>query len=79
MNLDIRKNIIEKIKNDNEEQIVSTINESVITNDELVLPGLGVLLELFWNKLSDSEKTNIANIIKNSISDKNFNWVFYVY
>ncbi len=73
MNLDIRKNIIEKIKNDNEEQIVSTINESVITNDELVLPGLGVLLELFWNKLSDSEKMNIANIIKNSISDKNFN------
>ena len=79
MNLDIRKNIIEKIKDDNEEQIVSTINESVITNDELVLPGLGVLLELFWNKLSDSEKMNIANIIKNSISDKNFNWVFYVY
>ena len=73
MNLDIRKNIIEKIKNDNEEQIVSTINESVITNDELVLPGLGVLLELFLNKLSDSEKMNIANIIKNSISDKNFN------
>ena len=69
MNLDIRKNIIEKIKNDNEEQIVSTINESVITNDELVLPGLGVLLEIFWNKLSDSEKTNIANIIKNSIQN----------
>ena len=70
MNLDIRKNIIEKIKDDNEEQIVSTINESVITNDELVLPGLGVLLELFWNKLSDSEKTNIANIIKNFWSTK---------
>lgn len=69
MNLDIRKNIIEKIKDDNEEQIVSTINESVITNDELVLPGLGVLLELFWNKLSDSEKTNIANIIKNNIQN----------
>lgn len=69
MNLDIRKNIIEKIKNDNEEEIIATINESVITNDELVLPGLGVLLELFWNKLSDSEKTNIANIIKNSIQN----------
>ena len=64
MNLDIRKNIIEKIKDDNEEQIVSTINESVITNDELVLPGLGVLLELFWNKLSDSEKTNILILLR---------------
>lgn len=68
MNIDIRENIINKIKKDNEEEIIKTINESVITGDDLVLPGLGVLLELFWNKLSNNEKTNIANIIKNSIS-----------
>ncbi len=68
MNIDIRENIINKIKNDNEEEIIKTINESVITGDDLVLPGLGVLLELFWNELSNNEKTNIANIIKNSIS-----------
>lgn len=73
MDLDIRKNIIEKIKNDDEKAIIDTINESVVTSDELVLPGLGVMLELFWNKLSDKEKMNIANIIKNSIGDKNLN------
>ena len=71
MELDIRKNIINKIKDDNEEEILSTINESVITNNELILPGLGVLLELFWNGLSDSEKTKIANIIKNNIKKEN--------
>lgn len=71
MKLDIRKNIINKIKDDNEEEIVSTINESVITNNELILPGLGVLLELFWNKLSDNEKIKIANIIKNNIKKEN--------
>lgn len=64
MNIDIRANVIEKIKNDDEQTIINTINESVITNDELVLPGLGVMLELFWNDLNDSEKMNIANIIK---------------
>lgn len=71
MDLNIRKSIIEKIKNDDEKAIIDTINESVVTSDELVLPGLGVMLELFWNKLDYKEKMNIANIIKNSISDKN--------
>ncbi len=67
MDLDIRRNVIEKIKNDDEKTIVDTINESVVTGDELVLPGLGVLLELCWNGLSENEKMNIANIIKNNI------------
>ena len=75
MDLDIRKSIIEKIKNDDEKAIIDTINESVVTSDELVLPGLGVMLELFWNKLNYKEKMNIANIIKNSISDKNLSWI----
>ena len=71
MNIDIRENVIEKIKNDDEKVIIDTINESVITDDELVLPGLGVLLEIFWNELDDSEKMNIANIIKNKINEEN--------
>ena len=71
MTIDIRKNVISKIKGDNENDIIETINESVVTGDELVLPGLGVMLELFWNDLNDSEKINIANIIKNNI---NKNW-----
>lgn len=68
MELDIRKNVISKIKDDDEKSIIATINESVITNDELILPGLGVMMELFWNNLNDSEKMNIANIIKNNIA-----------
>lgn len=68
MDLDIRKNVISKIKNDDEKSIIAIINESVITNDELVLPGLGVMMELFWNNLNENEKMNIANIIKNNIA-----------
>lgn len=67
MDLDIRKNVISKIKDDDEKAIIATINESVITNDELVLPGLGVMMELFWNDLNDNEKMNIANMIKQNI------------
>ena len=73
MNINIRENVIEKIKNDNEEDLIAMINDSVITNDEIVLPGLGVMLEIFWNDLNDDEKLRIANIIKNNISKKNTN------
>ena len=69
MNINIRENVIEKIKNDNEEDLIAMINDSVITNDEIVLPGLGVMLEIFWNDLSDEEKMNIALIIKKKIAE----------
>ncbi len=67
MNINIRENVINKIKNDDNNEIIKTIDESVITGDELVLPGLGVMLELFWNDLTNAQKTNIANIIRNKI------------
>lgn len=67
MNIDIRKSVISKIKDDNEDAIVKTLNESVGTNNELVLPGLGVILEIFWNDLNNEVKYNIASIIKSKI------------
>lgn len=71
MDLDIRKNVIEKIKNDDEKTIIDTLNESVITGNELVLPGLGVMLEIFWNELKNEEKENIARIIKEKVRETN--------
>ena len=68
MNIDIRKSIIDKIKEDDESTLIKTIDDSITSGDELILPGLGVMLELFWNKLNKDEKSNIANIIKNSIN-----------
>ena len=70
MNLDIKRNIIDKIRDDNEKSIISTIEESISTNNELVLPGLGVILELFWKDLKKEEKENIASIIINNIKNK---------
>ena len=71
MDLDIRKNVIEKIKNDDEKTIIDTLNESVITGNELVLPGLGVMLEIFWNELKNEEKEIIARIIKEKVRETN--------
>lgn len=70
MDLSIRKNVIENIKSDNYEDIITAINESVTTGDEIVLPGLGVILELFWNDLKLEDKEYIAKIIKKNITNK---------
>lgn len=64
MNIDIRKSIISKIKDDDENSLIQTIDETVISNNELALPGLGVILELFWQNLNRDNKENIARIIK---------------
>ena len=71
MNIDIRKNVIDKIKNDDEKTIIETLNESVVTGNELVLPGLGVMLEIFWNQLDNETKQKIAKIIKNKVRENN--------
>lgn len=70
MNLDIRENIYTNLKDEDENEIINTINESVITNDEIILPGLGVILELFWNNLNDTEKLKIASIVREKIRNK---------
>ncbi len=66
MDLDIRRHVIDNLKDD-KDNISDIIEESVTINDEMVLPGLGVILELFWNKLSKEEKNNIINIIKDNL------------
>lgn len=70
MSLDIRENVISKIKNDTENDIIAAIDESVVTGNELVLPGLGVMMELFWTNLDKNLKMNIASIIKKNITNK---------
>ncbi len=67
MDLDIRRHVIDNLKDD-KDSILDTIEESVTINDEMVLPGLGVILELFWNELSKNDKDKIVNIIKDKIN-----------
>lgn len=63
LEIDIRKNIINNLKNEDVNGIISIIDESIISKDELVLPGLGVILELIWNDLNNNDKEKLANIV----------------
>ena len=68
-NIDIRNYIIENFKNDNIEKIRDSIETTISTRDEDALIGLGVLFELLWNKLSQEEKNESLENIRQSIKD----------
>ena len=68
MNVDIRKYIKDNFKNNSEDEIKSSIVESIKDKDEVTLPGLGVFFEVLWTNSNDDEKNNIVQIIKNNLN-----------
>lgn len=54
MDTDIRAYIKDNFKDAEEEDIRNSIEDSLATNDEVTLPGLGVFFEILWNG-SDEE------------------------
>lgn len=65
MNTDIRKYIRNNFKDSDIQEIESTIDESVKSNDEIVLPGLGVFFEMTWK--NESLHKQILDTIYNEI------------
>lgn len=73
MDTDIRKYIIENFKDSSPEEIEESIIESINSKDEIVLPGLGVMLEIIWSNSNDDFKKEIIKIIHDNINSKNKN------
>ncbi len=64
MNLSIREHIINNFKGDNYDTLRRTIDESVASQDEVTLPGLGVFLEIIWENADQELKNKLIDIIK---------------
>ena len=75
-NIDIRKYIIDNFKEDNEEKIRDSIETTIKFKDEDALIGLGVMFEILWNEMSDSEKEKSISLINKYI--KTVNWQFFL-
>lgn len=67
MELDIRKNIIENTKKDSVDDLISSLNNIIPSDDELVLPGFGVFFEILWQELNEKEKKDIISKIKKKL------------
>lgn len=65
--MDIRNYIRNNLSDWNEMDIRETILSSVNSNDEVVLPGLGVLFEMIWNGSNENQKKDIVEILYQDI------------
>lgn len=65
MNIDIREYIKNNFKGISNDDIRNSIEDALNSNDEITLPGLGVLFEIVWHNSSDKEKDAIINYISN--------------
>ena len=67
MNLSIREHIINNFKGDDYDTLRRAIDESVVSQDEVTLPGLGVFLEIIWENADQELKNQMIDIIKKRV------------
>lgn len=63
----IKEHIINNFKGDDYKALKAAIDESIESNDEITLPGLGVFFELVWKSADQELKNNLVEIIRQSI------------
>ncbi len=66
--MSIREHIINNFKGDDYDSLQSAINESIESNDEVTLPGMGVFFEIVWQGSDQKLKNEMLEIIKTRVS-----------
>ncbi len=56
MNFNLRGAIMSNIQGSSEEEVEATIVDAIQKGEEKMLPGLGVLFEVYWNQASEQQK-----------------------
>ena len=63
-NISIRKYIIDNFKNDNENEIKESIEDTINEGLEEALPGLGVFMEIILKNADNRLKKELIDILK---------------
>lgn len=67
--MSIREHIINNFKGDDYDSLQSAINESIESNDEVTLPGMGVFFEIIWEGADQELKNRMLQIIKDRVNN----------
>lgn len=67
MEMSIREHIINNFKGDDYNTLRQAIDESVTSQDEVTLPGLGVFLSIIWENADQELKNELIEIIKKRV------------
>ncbi|HHX16803.1 MAG TPA: small acid-soluble spore protein SspI [Mollicutes bacterium] len=71
MEIDIREYIKNNFKDSTSEEIRESIEEAIKKEENLTLPGLGVLFELLWENNNESNRKDIIDVLINSFKQGN--------
>lgn len=66
--MSIKDYIINNFKDNSKDEIKDSIEESISSNDEVVLPGLGVLFSIAWDNSDEDLKNKILDILEKKIN-----------
>ena len=67
MNLNLRNAIIHNVTGNSQRELEATIVEAIQSGEEKMLPGLGVLFELIWQKASNEEKHEMLELLETAL------------
>jgi len=68
VDIDLRQAVINNMKGADSATVSSTIADAIQVKKEQLLPGLGVLFEIYWNNISKEEQDKVANLISSKLS-----------
>ena len=68
MDLNLRHAIKSNINGNDADQLQATIVDAIQSGEEKMLPGLGVLFELYWNQASEEEKQTILKGLEEAVN-----------
>jgi len=66
--MSIRDYIINNFKDSSKDELKESIVESISSNDEVVLPGLGVLFSLLWENSNEELQNKILDELTKKIN-----------
>ncbi len=67
MNFNLRGAILNNIRGSSEEEIEATIKDAIESGEEKMLPGLGVLFEVYWNNASEADRQRLCEQISQGL------------
>ncbi|WP_335872701.1 small acid-soluble spore protein SspI [Bacillus sp. 2205SS5-2] len=67
MGLNLRNAIIHNVSGNSQDEFKDTIVDAIQSGEEKMLPGLGVLFEVYWQNASPQEQTVILEKLEDSL------------
>ncbi|KIL43790.1 small acid-soluble spore protein SspI [Jeotgalibacillus soli] len=68
MNLNIRGTVIQNVKENTPAQLEATIEDAIEGKEETLLPGLGVLFEMIWQKSSREDRDQMIKTLESGLT-----------